>query len=124
MLSHSLSTAKINEQTLTTLDVPSADAAGVFQKRGYTLTSQTRLPMALGRVKVTGATDYVAAAARASGDTRRCSSSKAWELLERRGASDRGVDRLARAGHGARRASHRGVARRLIALDGRDAPGD
>lgn len=74
---------KINEQTLKTLGVPSADAAVFFQNRGYTLTSQTRLAVALGRVKVRGAADYVAAAARASGEREALFFVESAELLQR-----------------------------------------
>ena len=74
---------KINEQTLKTLGVPSADAAVFFQNRGYTLTSQTRLAVALGGVKVRGATDYVAAAARASGEREALFFVESAELLQR-----------------------------------------
>ena len=74
---------KINEQTLKTLGVPSADAAVFFQNRGYTLTSQTRLAMALGRVRVPGSADYVAAAARASGEREALFFVESAELLQR-----------------------------------------
>jgi hypothetical protein len=74
---------KINEQALKTLGVPSADAAMFFQNRGYTLTSQTRLALALGRVKVPGAADYVAGAARASGEREALFFVESAELLQR-----------------------------------------
>jgi hypothetical protein len=59
---------KINEQQLKTLGVPPADAARFFQNRGYTLTSQTRLAAALGGAPAPGSAQYVATAARATGE--------------------------------------------------------
>ena len=79
---------KINEQTLKTLGVPSADAAVFFANRGYTLTSQTRLAAALGRVKVPGAAEYVAAAARASGEREALFFVESTELLQRLHAAE------------------------------------
>ena len=74
---------KINEQQLKTLGVPAADANAFFQNRGYTLTSQTRLAGALGQVKVPGAAEYVAAAARASGEREALFFVESAELLQR-----------------------------------------
>ena len=79
---------KINEQQLKTLGVPSADAAVFFRNRGYTLTSQTRLAMALGRVKAPGSADYVAAAARASGEREALFFVESAELLQRLHAAE------------------------------------
>jgi hypothetical protein len=74
---------KINEQALKTLGVPAADSAAFFANRGYTLTSQTRLATALGRVTVPGTADYVAAAAAASGEREALFFVESAELLQR-----------------------------------------
>jgi hypothetical protein len=74
---------KINEQALKTLGVSSADSAVFFANRGYTLTSQTRLAAALGGARVPGSAQYVAAAARASGEREALFFVESAELLER-----------------------------------------
>jgi hypothetical protein len=59
-----------------------------FKNRGYTLTSQTRLATALGRVQVPGSADYVAAAARASGEREALFFVESAELLQRMHAAE------------------------------------
>jgi len=57
---------KINERSLRTLGVPDDVANRLFGNRWFTLTSQTRLAAALGKVNVKGVVDYVRTAAGAA----------------------------------------------------------
>ena len=59
---------KLNEQTLGTLKVPEAVAKALFGNRWFTLTSQTRLSLALGAVKASGVADYVQTASEAKSE--------------------------------------------------------